>query len=366
MELPESYEALYRRASEAVARGDLDEAITRMKRLADRLMSLPPHILERKEDLRDLLDDAVNDYLVFLRWDGRHEEALAEIERLEPRLPRLRASFATERALNTIDRGNVSEGLDMLRALIVQNARTEREIRRLLALELWGAGQYAEAKQIAAGLLRDALDNQEAMLALDILLDIAIDANDLKGVMRCPAEIEKRSYETHYRLYEWLAGRRYWAELERQLRGLTSYDARQLFLAEIRRARGDEDGARKMWQAILDEADEGDDPYAAVCAALFLGQPSEETAGDLRDVLEHTPADSSALLALVAALVQMGRIDEAVKAIQWYQQFTRLARPYYRILPYSYWLRLRRYPMPDEAVEVLRPYFVTEETASPA
>lgn len=99
--------------------------------------------------------------------------------------------------------------------------------------------------------------------------------------------------------------------------------------------------------------------------ALYRRANEAVSRGDLDEAITRMKRLMDRLLSLPPHILER-KIDEAVKAIRGYQQFTRWARPYCRILPYSYWLRLRRYPMPDEAVEALRPYFVTEEAASPA
>ncbi len=124
---------------------------------------------------------------------------------------------------------------------------------------------------------------------------------------------------------------------------------------EIRGARGHEAGDS-----------EDVDLYTFVAARLLAGQANEDVENVVRGILRDVPADSSALLALIAALAQMGRIDEAPNTIQDYMNTGRLVRRHWKRLPHSFWLRVGRYPMPDEAVDTLRPYFVPEQAAPAA
>ncbi|MGB9593633.1 MAG: tetratricopeptide repeat protein [Anaerolineae bacterium] len=366
MELPDSYEALYEQA-ERTAITDLLAAAEQFRRLVDRLLSLPPRILDRKPNLRDLLNRAADDYLVLLRWTGQNEKALAEVERLSQALPQQAEFWTRERALNLIDSGRVSEGLDLLRALLLQHPADEYYVRDVLARALWGVGEYAEATELARMQFQDASDEDERLAALALLISIAMEEGDPKGVVSYAQKINEQTGHVPFWACEWLAGRGRWDDLEELLKRVSGRFVRRVFRGEIRRARGDEAGARAQWEPLLDEERSGDaDLYSYVAVRLLTQQADEALEYLVKSALAEQPEDPVLALALVAALAQMGRVDEAVAAVQDYLDAGRPILPYRNRLPYSHWLRLRRYPMPDEAVEALRPYFVTEQTAAPA
>lgn len=370
MEVQNSYNDLYLRAEAAITLRKREEATVLLRRLLDRLLSLPAHILERKPDLQKLLAYAAREYVAMLRWGGQNEEALAAIDHFHTILPNTEPAWTLERALNRIDSGRASEGLDLLRALVLHPRRTSWTLRTALARELMGAGQYEEAERIGTRLLRDAPDDASFRMALRLLLDNAIQMGNAQAVIRYAETIAKRADILPVQAYEWLAGRGYWDQLERQIeKGLCPDGMERVFGGEIRRARGDESGARKIWQSIFDSVE--DDVgragnYAHISAELLLGRASQDTVNKVLAVSALMPEDSVSLLMFVAALVQMGRIEDALTRIREYIQLSRLFRPFYRVLPHSHWLRLRRYPVPNEAVDALRPYFAAEQAKGAA
>lgn len=364
MELPDSYEAIHKRAVEMINPRDLSPSIAEFKRLVERLLSLPPKVRERKPSLNTLLESAAVEYVALLRWAGRNAEALDAIRRFREHLPRIEPDWIREEALNRIDSGDVSAGLDALRALLLKHP--DRSVREALAYELLGAGEYAEALQVATPLLPG--ENVEAHgAALALLLGIAVEKDDRKAVARYTEELGRLGTPTPLRVCEWLAACGYWDDLEPLLKGVQDPHIKQVYRGERRRAQGKEAEARKMWESVRNAGEEDDakvDLYAYVRASLMLNQADEEVMRYIRTTFEERLTDSTVLLALLAALAQTGRIEEAPQAIRQYTEPGRLTRPYWKRLPYSYWLRLRCHPMPDDAVEALRPYFLTEP-ASP-
>ncbi|MDH7487959.1 MAG: hypothetical protein QHH80_00420 [Anaerolineae bacterium] len=364
MQLPDSYEALYEQAKRTGAT-DLRAAVEQLRRLVDRLLNLPERVLDRKPNLRDLRGRVADDYLLFLRWAGQNDEALAEVERLSQAMPERAAFWTLERALNLIDSGKVSEGLDVLRALLLQRSADEYYVRYVLARELWAAGEYAEATELAKVLAQDARDDTKRVIALSLLMSIAMEVNDPRAVVSYAQKIKEQTDHVPFAACEWLAGRGHWDDLEELLKRVKQRFMQRFFRGEICRARGDEAGAKALWAPLLDEERSGDVDVHSYVAVRVLTQQADEGLEDvLKTILAEQPVDSVLSLALIAALVQMGRVDEAVAKVQAYLDRMRLFRPYWKRLPYSYWLRLRRYPMPAEAVEVLRPYFVTEQAAN--
>ena len=57
-------------------------------------------------------------------------------------------------------------------------------------------------------------------------------------------------------------------------------------------------------------------------------------------------------------------LDDAKRLLQRALRLTHILRPRWQAFPHSYWLRLLRYPLSDEAREALRPYFREEEGAT--
>ena len=363
MQLPDSYEAMYKKAIDTLAKGDRSAGIAQFQRLADRLLSLSPQLRERREDLRNLLLESSMRLISLLRWDGQSEAALAHIQRMREALPPYSNLWSVEEALNTIDIGQVNKGLDMLRALTMQRPPEDKShILRLLGRELSGAGLTEEADAALHSAFQAAEDDEDAAVTAMLLLRLTTECNDPDAMIAWWQEAVRKSGSkiAMYPLYERLSACGHRDRLENLLEGEKNRWVRRVFQGELARAKGDEEHATEIWQSIVDDREKVEDDagvYAMLSALLFLGKPEEVVKMTLLSGSEIS-IEAADFMFLIVSLAQMGNLDEAKKQIQQGLASTRLIRPRMEALPRSHWLRVQRFPMSDEAREALRPFFV--------
>lgn len=368
MQLSDSYEAMFERASKAMDPADPSEAIEQYQHLLDRLLSLSPRARERSARLMQLAVATSMRLLVALRLGGQNERALALIERLRKELPVTEPVLVPEEALNSIDAGKVHKGLDILRTALMQAAEGRQDLRIMLVGELWAAGFDEEAMTAAQSALRVA-ESKEAVghvAALLMTLETERDHPDEMIVyweQTMSAEPDKPYY---YPLLERLSAFGHWDKVAEVLEKEKNRWVKRLFEGELARARGDDEEARTAWQAILNNRKNMKseaDAYAWL-SAMVLTERSGLILPTLNEAYAESPSDSSTLCMLIAALAQTGQVEAARDVAERSLRMTRLLRPYWKVFPHSYWLRLLRYPMPDEAAETLRPLFAQAEAAA--
>lgn len=182
MQLPKSYEALFQRAVEATDFEDLGPAMEQFEYLTNRLLSLPATLRERKPQLRQILTQSAARWLTFLRWEGRNEDALALLPRFREALPDWSATWDLEEALNRIDAGEVSKGLDMLRAFRMRHTESRLHPTMILARELFGAGLYDEAETLAQAALRAADEVTDEVDAALLLVHIETERDNPEDI----------------------------------------------------------------------------------------------------------------------------------------------------------------------------------------
>ncbi len=352
---------MFERAQEAIDLDDLGPAIEQFEYLVNRLLSLSPTLRERKPQLRQILAQSAIRWLSILRWDGRNEEALALLPRFRESLPDWSDIWDLEEALNRIDAGEVDKGLDVLRAFHMQNTESQFYSTVVLARELFGAGLYDEAETLARSALSAADDPKDEVEAALLLVHIATEQNNRDAIeTHWNLAVSKTDEPPYmYPLFERLSALGHWEHLEKLLKQEKNTWVRRLFQGEIARSRGDEAEARAQWQAIVDAGEGMEDEsglYARLCALLLTEQP--EDVHDLISQDYRTNPNDTALIFLVASLAQLGRLEEAEDALRHRLKHSRFMRPKWEKLPPSYWLRLQRFPMPEEARKALKPYFV--------
>ena len=364
MQLPDSYEALHQRAVESVDSENLGPSVEQFQRLTERLLSLSPQVRQRRPDLQEILEDSALRWVTMLRWDGQSEEALALARRLRDALPAAKLFWDVEEALDLIDLGNVSRGLDQLRALMMQMPEARNAIRLLLAKELLHAGFDDEAQTVGLGALRAASDDGELAEAVLFLVELETERNQPHAMIASVERVAKRLDQGFINpLYERLSALGHMEQIETLLAEEKNGFVRRLFQGEVARSKGDEARASELWQSVADEGEKVKsqaDAYAWLAAKLLLGH-GLDVLHPATMQYQSTLNESSALLILVATLAQAERLDDAKLILKRALRMTRTLRPKWQTFPRSYWLRLLRYPMPDEAREALRPYFRTEE-----
>jgi len=362
VQLPDSYDAMYKKAMEAIGEGDRSAAIAQFQRLVDRLLSLSPQLRERRQDLRDLLLESSMRLINLLRWDGQSEAALAQIQRTREAVPPFSHLWNVEEALNIIDLGQVSKGLDMLRAATLQRPPEDKShILRLLGRELWGAGLIEEADAALHSAFQAAEDAEDAAVTAVLLLRLTTECHDPDAMIAWWQEAVEKSENKipMFPLYERLSACGYRDRLEKLIASEKNRWMRRVFQGELARAAGDEERATQIWQSILDDHEKVDDEasvYAMLSALLFLSKPDEVVA-TVSGLEDDTSADSADFAFRIVALAQAGLADSAKSALQKGLKNSRLIRPRMDVYPRSYWQRLMRFPMPDDARETLRPFF---------
>jgi len=365
VQLPDSYEALHQRAVESVNGDDLGPAIQQFQRLTGRLLSLSPQVRERKPQLQEILQDSALRWVTELRWNGQSEEALAQIPRLREALPMMARAWRIEEALGRIDMGEVSAGLDQLRAVLMQAAEGRNALRILLANELLAAGCDEEAETVALGALRSAETDEERAETASFLIALETERDRPDAMIAHWEQAAKQKDPGAINpLYERLSALGHMDRLEELLSREKNGMVRRVFQGEIARSRGDEAGAKALWQSFADDGykvkAEGD-ADAWLAAKMLLGQGLDVQALAIGRY-QNSINESSAMLTLTAALAQAGKLEDAKRLLQRALRLTHILRPRWEAFPRSYWLRLLRYPLSDEAHEALRPYFRTEES----
>lgn len=367
MQLPDSYEALHQRAVESVNGDDLGPAIQQFQRLTERLLSLSPQARERKPALQEILQDSALRWITELRWNGQSDEALAQIPRLREALPMMGRAWQIEEALSRIDRGEVSAGLDQLRAVLMQATEGRNALRILLANELFAAGWDEEAETVALGALRSAQTDEEKAEAASFLIALETERDHPDAMIaHWEQSGRQKDQQAVNPLYERLSALGHMDRLEELLSREKNGMVRRVFQGEIARSKGDEAGAKALWESVADDGYKvkvGGDADAWLTAKILLGHGLDVQAV-ATGRYQNSVNESSAMLALTAALAQAGNLDDAKRLLQRALRLTHILRPRWQAFPRSYWLRLLRYPLSDEAREALRPYFRVEEGAA--
>jgi tetratricopeptide (TPR) repeat protein len=275
VELNESYEAIYQRAIDALARDDTDQAIQLLWRIVNRLTRLRPETLQRRESLERTLRTAWHSLAQILRNEGRYDEAIRACETVEGHLS---GAQAPERMIASIqiEQGAVEEGLSQLRQIAEETSSMAAWAD--LGTEYAGLERYEEAEAAYKAALRAATSNEEAAFVNLALFRTYQDMGQIEDALSTwsMASVLEPDLATHVmEVYSWLIER---GELDRARRYVAREEdpaRRMLYEGLIEEKEGHEEEARSIWQRVvrLDPQAEEVNEEAWSEAALRLGEP---------------------------------------------------------------------------------------------
>jgi tetratricopeptide (TPR) repeat protein len=319
VELNESYEAIYQRAIDALARDDTDQAIQLLWRIVNRLTRLRPETLQRRENLERTLRTSWHSLGQILRNEGRYDEAIQACQAVAGHLSGARAP---ERMIASIqiEQGAVEEGLSQLRQIAEETSSMAAWAD--LGTEYAGLERYEEAEAAYRAALRMAASNEEAAFVNLALFRTYQDMGRIEDALSTwsMASVLEPDLATHVmEVYTWLIER---GELDRARRYVAREEdtaRRMLYEGLIAQKEGHEEQARSIWQRVtrLDPQAEGVNEEAWSEAALRLGEPQS-----VRSLAETTSVDLNLVSVGQATLfgiadAAVGEIDAAQK---WFDQ----------------------------------------------
>jgi tetratricopeptide (TPR) repeat protein len=315
VELNESYEAIYQRAIDAMARDDTDQAIQLLWRIVNRLIRLRPETLQRRESLERTLRTAWHSLGQILRNEGRYEEAIRACEAVQDHLS---GGRGPERMIASIriEQGAVEEGLSELRQIAEETSSMAAWAD--LGAEDAALERYEEAEAAYKTALRVATSNEEAAFVNLALFRNYQDRGRVEDALSTwsMASVLEPDLATHVmEVYSWLIEQ---GELERARRYVAREEdpaRRMLYEGLIEQKEGHEEEARSIWQRVvrLDPQAEGVNEEAWSEAALRLGDPLlvHAFAESIAVNLNMVSMGQAALFGIAEAAV--GEMDEATK-----------------------------------------------------
>jgi tetratricopeptide (TPR) repeat protein len=320
VELDDSYESIYQRAIQQMGLGQTDQAIESLRRIVNRLTRLRPQTLQRKERLQSILLATWESLVQFLRWEGRHDEAISVCEQVLDHLP---AQGADRRIASLmVERGDVEEGLSRLR----QIAEDKQDFMSWadLGAEYTALEQYEEAEPCYRTALTLAESNETAAIANAGLFRTAKETGRVQDALSAwsmVAVLDPDLGDQVAEVYTWLIER---GDLERAHKYLNRERdpmRKTYFQGLLDWHDGRRDGARAKWRLVLDmEIADDSDATPWIEAAIRLGEP--QLAIEAEEVLLERDAPSSVDegVALGIAYAMLDRVDDARA---WFEQVVR-------------------------------------------
>jgi tetratricopeptide (TPR) repeat protein len=162
VELNDSYETIYQRAVSQMSLGNAEQAIASLWRIVNRLTRLRPETLQRRQNLRDILLTTWGSLVQFLRWEGRHKEAISACEAVRQHLP---ADQGVDRRIASlvIEQGDVEQGLAQMRQIAEDGASFAAWAD--LGAEYAALKHYDQAEACYQSALSLSQSNEEAAIA---------------------------------------------------------------------------------------------------------------------------------------------------------------------------------------------------------
>jgi tetratricopeptide (TPR) repeat protein len=281
VELPDSYQAIYRQALEQMGVGESQEAIESLLRIVKRLGKLRPETLQSKPNLQQTLYGAWNAVTQFLRWEKRYQEAIDLTAATMDRLPDP-ASGAIRIASLTIESGQVEEGLAALTE--IADERDDFAAWSALGTEFKILERYDDAIAAYRTALARATSNELAVVANLALFDLYRTVGQVEQALdtwKMILVLEPEMAEQEYQVYGWLIRHGYVEEAAPYLEREPAPIRRTFFEGLVEWRANREDAARRKWRQTLDlglddkddEGTEDVDVEATMEAALRLGMP---------------------------------------------------------------------------------------------
>jgi tetratricopeptide (TPR) repeat protein len=364
VDLPDSYEAIYRRAMVQMATGNTADAIKSLERITNRLSRLRPETLERKPILQSTLDAASEAAFEFLRWERQYDEAIAIAERV---LDRLSEPDRTRRRIASlhIEKGQVKEGLSRLRAI----AETTQDLASWadLGAEYRVLKQYEQAEKCYQSALGYAESNEDAAMVNLALFSVyrdtgraedALDAWDMAVVLN--PELGDGVFQVH----SWLI-RRGHLDLVRKYLDRERHPVRRGFYEGLLAwEAGDQAAAQRRWYDVLRTDVDLEDPGLAawIEAALRLGEPARANER-LAELVSGSQAIPESVIALHGiAKLMLGEIEQAETQFERVIARLRRAWPSQEKMPPDRWALLTTLVPDKESQDRVKSFFDTGES----
>jgi len=172
MSSPSDYQALYLEAQKTHQQGDNQAAIAQYARLVSRLLRRKPDALERRAELRALLDSAAPELVELLRWEKRYDQAIELQERLVALYPERALALRLHAANLKLEGGQREEGLHELREIAEADPQNIWGWIALGSGYLW-LEQYEQAEEfLRRAAVLETADNEDRASAWKALFEL--------------------------------------------------------------------------------------------------------------------------------------------------------------------------------------------------
>jgi tetratricopeptide (TPR) repeat protein len=342
--------------------GQADEAIESLQRMVNRLTRLHPETIHKKERLQSILETAWMSLLQFLRWEERHEEAIAVCAQVRNHL--LDGHAADRRAASlVVDLGNVEEGLTQMEQVVQANPSLEAWTD--LGAEYVALERYEAAVSAYKSAIKLATDNESAALANFGLFLAYRDAGRIEEALTAWSMVVVLDPEMGDQVSEVYVPLIERGELDRAVKYLDREPdpiRRTYYEGVVDWLREDEQAARAKWHRVLtmDVEQETADTAAWLLSAIRLEQPEEAIETGLH-LLSHDPTLSDeASIALGTAYAMVNNLEEAK---EWFERITARMRrrwPSQERVDARHWRLLTSVVSDEETLQSLASYFDTD------
>ena len=366
MWVSDSYENIERQARAHMNRGDYQEALAGYHRLAQRLNTLKPAVLERRPELSRLHVLCQAQQATILHWQGELEQALDLYKELTEKDPANRDLWHQAMGMVMIDMGQTEAGLDELRARAV--ASPGDAIAWLtIAQECEALGRHDEAEEN----FERAMNNATTPEAKNEVFLAVFDYHRAQGQVDEAMEAWNKAWQDRdshpdyiFPIYQMMwengdfdSAREY---LNKERNPLRKGFYRGWFAFEQQ----DLETAHSQWRKVAKMAplkyEEGHDAWAE--AALRSDISSQEIISVLQAVQQAGAMTIRGLILLAVAEARHGHVDHALSVLAAAQNIGLRSRPRQEKLVLSSWQLVDDLLSDEAAKNQMRPFFETEET----
>jgi tetratricopeptide (TPR) repeat protein len=361
MWVSDSYEDIAARAGALMENGDLDEARDELMRITNRLGNMKPDVLARRPGLRSLLTMSLLQLTTIHRFQGDFDKALAVCQQLGSVAPHAANLWRRIGAWTRIDRGEVEQGLDELRAEAVA-APGDYEVWLTIGVECAGLGRAEEAEENLRRAVKNAHTPRarlECHLALFDLYRQQGRVEEALAEYEAMPQLDDSANPDVSPVYQMLLecgdterAAQYIAREPNPLRR-GFYEG----LVEARQGKADE--AQKRWQKVARtdalKYEEGHEAWAE--AALRVNVSAEHVAGTLQHKRKHHTITQRGLLMLAVAEARLGRLEDVKEALAAARNQGLYMRPRRELLPGSDWAVFEELVSDDDIKRAVRHFF---------
>lgn len=358
----DSYEDLYDQAQQFLRQQKFDDARQVFERIVQRLDKRGDTLFQRRPSLRYLYIVSVIHLAQLAHWQDRFDEALAHYQSLLDCFPEEDPVWLVDMALVKIDKGDVEEGLDQLRAQTMANPG---EVRTwlLLGAESMGLGEYADAERYLLNALERAEPNsEERSYVYEMLFELYKathryeDAAEVWTTLLDEREAGTRWFYPLCQMYLEagdLGKAHFWLKKEKHpfWQGL--------YQGLLARAEGKPDRAEAAWKKVAagNPWDCPGEEEAWVEASLRTGGEPGPVVGVLNATLAESPHLLRTATLLSIAEARLGHVDHATAALNLAVKASRTWRPRRRALPANLWALVDELVADEAAKAELKGYF---------